>query len=80
MRLWADYIKKRGQDVASLGYNDKGQIAYSNNLVEPYKSQGVYNSYTSIGGTFYEVKARNPYFGWYDGTGENHNGREPCIL
>ena len=71
----ADYIKKRGQDVASLGYNDKGQIAYSNNLVEPYKSQGVYNSYTSIGGTFYEVKARNPYFGWYDGTGKNHNGR-----
>ena len=62
----ASYIKRRGQDVASLGYNDKGQISVKNDYVDPYKSQGVYNSYTSLGDTLYGVRARTPYFGWKD--------------
>ena len=64
----AAYIKSRGQDVATLGYNDKGR--HSNYLNSARRAEGrrfaqpggVYNYYTSQQGVSWISRPRSPNF------------------
>ena len=76
--LWdtalSTYIRGRGQDVATLGYNDAGRPSLHQEVsseIQLYENQGVYHSYTTLDGTTHPIKPSSPKFGWNDAGGGN---------